>query len=475
MKLSKWAFALAIATAFWPGAAVFAQIGSGLAPQARAPGQPTTYSYGDYYAAQPADPVPAVEPVVEEFFEEEAEDPQPWRIFNQDNAWGITAKGYLAQSMTWNPQNPVDRFNGPLTWIDRSNEYQLNELYFTAERITNTEESVFDFGFRLDLTYGTNSRLYTSAGLEDHWNHGRSFYGAALPYAYADVAMNEWKVRLGHFVSPVGYNTVGTGYNFFSAVPYTYQYGEPFTHTGALLFLPTIVEGLALNGGIIQGWDNTGTEFNSHAGYLGSATYSRADVGDSLAFVQVYSPEPNLTPNSGFPFRPNFSPRYLQTLVYSRPLRNINEDLTLVLQTDFGTQENALATGESAQWYGVNGYLFWQQNDRWTWGLNFEWFRDDDGFRVGGFLPNFATIPAGGAPLKPRGLPTDRFGYVGDFYRMSFGPKWSPTLNTIIRPNLYWDFFTGTSPIVGGDFNRPFDDGTKNWQILASIDLILQF
>src|SRR5688500_1160615 len=90
MKLSKWAFALAIATAFWPGAAVFAQIGSGLAPQ-RAPGQPnqtTTYTYGDYYAAQPTEPAPAVEPVVEEFVEEEEEDPQPWRLVNQDNALG---------------------------------------------------------------------------------------------------------------------------------------------------------------------------------------------------------------------------------------------------------------------------------------------------------------------------------------------------------------------------------------------------
>src|SRR5688572_28821255 len=63
MKLSKWAFALAIAVLIWPGAAVFAQIGSGLAPQSRAVGQPNTYNYGDYYANQPTEP-PAVEPAV---------------------------------------------------------------------------------------------------------------------------------------------------------------------------------------------------------------------------------------------------------------------------------------------------------------------------------------------------------------------------------------------------------------------------
>jgi hypothetical protein len=479
MKLSKWAFALAIATAFWPGAAVFAQIGSGLAPQTRTPSQPnqaTTYTYGDYYAAQPTEPAPAVEPVVEEFFEEEEEEAaEPWRLFNQDNALGISARGYLAQSYTWNPSNPVDKFNGPVTPLDRSNEYQLNEFYGIMERVTNTEESVFDFGFRMDLTYGTTSRFYTSAGIEDHWNHGRSFYGLAMPNAYFDVAMNDWKLRMGHFTSPVGYFAVGTVNNFFNTLPYTFQYGEPFTHTGAVLSLPEFIEGLTLSGGIIQGWDNAGTEFNSHAGYLGTLGYSREDVGDSISFVQVYSPEPNLTPNSGFPFRPNFSPRYLQTFVYQRPLRAISEDLTWVFQTDFGTQTNALANGNSAQWYGINQYLLWQQTDTLAWGAGFEWFRDDDGFRVGGFLPNFATIPAGGAPLKPRGLPTTRFPYIGDFFQLTVGPKWTPSPNVIIRPNLRWDWFDGISPVVGADFNRPFDDGTKNWQVLANIDLILQF
>ena len=39
---------------------------------------------------------------------------------------------------------------------------------------------------------------------------------------------------MGHFISPIGYFTVDTTQNFFNTIPYTYQYGEPFTHTGML-------------------------------------------------------------------------------------------------------------------------------------------------------------------------------------------------------------------------------------------------
>ena len=37
--------------------------------------------------------------------------------------------GWLNQSYTWNPQNPPNGFNGPVTWTDRSNSYELNQAY----------------------------------------------------------------------------------------------------------------------------------------------------------------------------------------------------------------------------------------------------------------------------------------------------------------------------------------------------------
>ena len=144
----------------------------------------------------------------------------------------INAGGWIAQSFTWNPYQPNDRFNGPMTWTDRANEYQMNEAYFYFGRAANTEGCGWDYGYRADMMYGTNYRWTTAAGLETNIGGGQ-FYGLSLPQIYGEVAYNDVTVKVGHFLSPVGYFAVGTANNFFPILPYTFQYGEPFTHTGA--------------------------------------------------------------------------------------------------------------------------------------------------------------------------------------------------------------------------------------------------
>jgi lipoprotein NlpD len=57
-----------------------------------------------------------------------------------------------------------------------------------------------------------------------------------------------------------------------------------------------------------------------------------------------------------------------------------------VLQSDFGTQHDAVVAGQTAKWYGLNSYLYWNMTCRCQWGLNGEWFRDQGGFRVGQVL-----------------------------------------------------------------------------------------
>jgi hypothetical protein len=51
------------------------------------------------------------------------------------------------------------------------------------------------------------------------------------------------------------------------------------------------------------------------------------------------------------------------------------------------------------------------------------------------------------------------------------GPKWTPHKNVMVRPTLAWDFYDG--PGAGGA--RPFDDGTKDNQLLLNVDMVLFF
>ena len=40
-----------------------------------------------------------------------------------------------------------------------------------------------------------------------------------------------------------------------------------------------------------------------------------------------------------------------------------------------------------ANWYGINQYLFYRINCRWTFGWRFEWFDDPQGYVVTGLRP----------------------------------------------------------------------------------------
>jgi hypothetical protein len=115
------------------------------------------------------------------------------------------------------------------------------------------------------------------------------------------------------------------------------------------------------------------------------AGVSLIDEERALTYVGVFGPEPNFSgvnPSTG-PLPANgvgFTNRYLQTLVFTR---KFSEDVLGVIQSDFGTQHDAVVAGQTAKWYGINTYLYWNQTCRCQWGANFEWFRDQGGCRSG--------------------------------------------------------------------------------------------
>lgn len=394
--------------------------------------------------------------------------PTPWSLTDifddgcgnnclRDKGWKVG--GNIAQSFTFNFQSPTNRFNGPVTWTDQSNQYQANQVWLYAEKATDTSNKDWDLGGRVDVLYGSNARLTTESGLEtNRWATG-GIYGTALPQFYAELAYKKVKIKAGHFISPIGYFTVDTTQNFFNTIPYTYQWGEPFTHTGVLATYQAS-DNLVVSSGFTRGWDNFGRN-NPNLGYLGTWSYTFQDKSN-LAQVIVWSNEPNQNLN--------FSSRYYQSLVYTRP---VSEKVTYVGQSDFGTQDNAMLNGRRANWYGVNQYMYYKVNDKWTWGANCEWWRDEEGFRVAGFLPGNAPS---GITGNYSGVPfaTLPGGYNGNFFQFTVGPRWYPTANPnfFVRPNLRYDFYTGGVDNAQNPGNvMPFDSGTKSQQGLFVTDV----
>ena len=391
---------------------------------------------------------------------------EPWVLFDDCclKQAGITISGYIDQGYTWNPDNPVDNFNGPQTFNDRANEYQFNQLYLYAEKAVDTSECCYDFGWRVDMLYGSDWRFTPQLGMEIEqdgtrsWNQDHRFYGLALPQFYGQVAINDLDIKVGRWYTPAGYEVVMSTGNFFYSHLYTHQYGEPFTHTGALATFK-YTDQITLLAGIHEGWDQW-EDVNDSPSMLAGITWTSCDKKTSLAYVMTYGDEANEL------FFTNTQHRYYQGIVFTR---QVNDKLKYVAHSDYGWQEEVAGEGtDDAEWYSISQYLVYQVNDCLSYGLRYEWFRDDDGFRVFGVG---SSEFAAGVP-SPMGFVGG--GYVGSFQDITVGANYKPHANVLIRPEVRWDWYDGLASGVNGR-PLPFDTGTSSSQFTAAVDMIFTF
>ena len=364
----------------------------------------------------------------------------PWKLptpqFLACRGWEFG--GWVSGGISVVANNPADNYNGVVTFNDRDREFQMNQLNFYLEKVTQTNGCGWDWGGRVDVLYGTDAR-FTQAidGLESDWNQTERFYQVALPQFYLDVAYNDWLLRAGHFYSLVGYEAVPVTQNFFYSHSYSHQYGQPFTHTGLLLSrkLNQWVFTAGLQRGNNQFDDTDGRDA---IGFLGGIRWTSYDERFAVAFG-ISADEQGID-------RP--------ITIYSLAgTWNVTSRLQYVLEHTYGESEDP-QIGKS-QWYGLTNYLYYKINPCWQTGLRVEWFRDEDGVRVAG-------IGDGNRAVGP---------YPGDFYEISFGVNWSPHPNLRVRPEVRWDWFDERRPVA----LYPYDAGDRDDQFLLGCDFIVTF
>lgn len=476
MKISRTTIAAAITTMLVAGACYAQQpVVSGLPYPAfdYVPSQPAAYEYDHYYTGStqpsPSDaPAPGggscapCEPVCANPCDACCNgcDEEPFKLFTGCcfDRWGLDMGGWMSMSIFGNAHAPRDRFNGPVTFNDRSGEYQLNQIWLYAGRAVDTGGSGTDLGGRVDFLYGTDWRFTPAVGLEVNkdgtlnWNQDHRFYGAALPQLYAEFGYNDLSVKVGHFFTIIGYEVVQATGNFFTTHAYTHQYGEPFTHTGVLGSY-ALTENFSIVSGLHRGWDQW-QDLNNTIGLLQGFTFNLGE-GTSLAIGYTWSEEPTDTDLKG--------DRNMYSIVFSHQLY---ENLLYVFEHDLGWQQVAVEGADggimSAEWYGINQYLIYDINDQWALGLRGEWFRDDDGYRVAGL----------GTPL---GYTSG--GFAGNFYEIALGLNYRPCPNIIVRNEVRWDWYDGADGESDDPANgpRPFDDGNKDRQFLFGTNLIMTY
>ena len=378
------------------------------------------------------------------------------RLAGFSSGSGLFARTWLSQGFTWNPDAPTNNFNVPVTFNDRANEYQMNQLYVSLGREVYKQGYSWDIGAQVDILYGTDYFFTTATGLETRqdgspkWNSGNgprgtgaSLYGFAMPQVFAEVFApigNGLSVKLGHFYTIMGYESVMAPENFFYSHAYTKQYGEPFTHTGLLADYDVSNE-LAFQAGFTRGWDTWEDPAGTLA-FLGGVNWTSIDGCTSLAFSLHTGDEDADGDN-----------RTAYSLVCTREL---GCRIRYVFQHDLGVEENA-AVGpggpKNAMWYGINQYLLYEMDDTLAAGLRMEWFRDEDNARVLG-IP-VSTVTSG-----------------GNYFGLTAGLNWKPRPKVTFRPEVRWDHSDVAGPPA---FSRNmFNDFTETGQLTIAADLIIE-
>lgn len=358
---------------------------------------------------------------------------EPWELFGE--CCGFTMGGWVQLGY---------HNNSLLPFNNRPDEFQLHQAWLFAEKTVDTSNG-FDVGGRIDYLYGTDGPDTQAFGIDnDHWDNGwdnGGDYGHALPQVYGEVGYGDLTAKFGHFYTIIGYEVVQATGNFFYSHAYTFNFSEPFTHTGALLTY-NMSDDIDIFGGYVMGWDS-GFEDNGDSVIGGSAVQLTDDISVTSTFIAGRFGE-GAADERGF-----MSSTVAQI--------QLTEKLSYVFQSDFlDSEDSGGATVRDT--FGINQYLFRTFNERIAYGARFEWWNVDADSQ--GFFGDNAI---------PAAVTGDDF----NVYALTLGANFRPHANVTIRPEIRWDWVDNNDGLAAADFVI-LEDNTDR-QTTFGVDTVFTF
>lgn len=301
---------------------------------------------------------------------------------------GLTVAGYIQGGYTLN----LHRSGGDLIFgrafdDEYGNAPQLDQIGLSISRQVARDR--FDVGGKIEGIYGYDTFRFHSNGLNAY---GFCLNGDApdaannahqprnqfdLTQAYLDLNFEVGSgllLRLGKFVTPLGYETIDPTSTPFYSRSYLFGFAKPFTNTGALLNYRLDKEWEAW-GGVVRGWDQSLNDNNSSVSFLG-----RLDWNPSARFnIHVGTIWGQEGDNCDCSCPSNDSARFLIDLVSTYA---VTERFSLGMEALYGRAGRADANNASAEWYGVAGYASYQLARSCQLNGRLEYFRDQDGTRL---------------------------------------------------------------------------------------------
>jgi Putative beta-barrel porin-2, OmpL-like. bbp2 len=385
-----------------------------------------------------------------------AEEAARSKILEQEEAKSrLAIYGWVESSFTGNVDGPDDNQNFGRLFDDRSNEFVMNQAVVTAERALDPKVGL-DWGFKLQLMFGTDARYIHSLGLLNH-TMGTGLYQADIPEAYLSLHLpilteGGLDMKLGKFVTLEGAETIDPRTNAFYSHTYIFNFGIPLNHTGALFTLHA-KSWLDLIAGVTRGVNTSIDDNNDSAAFHGGIGLN-LNEGKIVVLASTH-----IGPET---FNDDSNLRYLSDVTITW---KITDKLTSITDINYVRDDGADADG-----YGVAQYLTYAINDRLTAKIRGEIWRDDQGFYVAQFADPGDPIRAldGEPTIDPRTVGGGRTTYGALTIGLDIKPPVpKPLTGLTIRPELRVDHsFSDT---------RPFNDSSDDTMFTAAIDAIITF
>jgi hypothetical protein len=365
--------------------------------------------------------------------------------------------------ITVNPQDPRSHRNFGRLFDDNSNRPVLNQFLATLSRTVDPKATSPDFGFKLQLMYGSDARIVHTLGVFDQLIHNRNqldVVEANVSVRLPDIFANGLDIKAGIYPTPLGVELIDPKTNAFYSHSYIFNFGLPYKHIGALATahvsdLIDLYLGVDSGTNVAIGY-GSGDNNNRPAGIAGIG-FNMLDGKLTVLALSHMGPE-NSKRNTPFA---NDAMRYYNDLAV---VWKTTDKLTLTTEVNYVRED-----GFRAEAYGVAQYASYALSDSVTLNGRAEIYRDNSNFFVStpvaerdyvalerGVFSRFITAPK----------PTT---YTEFTAGLTYKPSWAPSqLSTLLlRPEVRYDQTLNNS--------RAFNDGKDRGAVTLAADVIIGF
>ena len=258
---------------------------------------------------------------------------------------------------------------------DRVFDFKRNDAIFHALDLQLAKTPEDGFGGLLDLTIGKDADTIASYGTisksKGPANGANHYFDVTQAYLHYGAA--PFTIIAGKFITSAGAEVIKSDGDVNYSRSILFGYAIPFTHTGVRATWK-LSDSLSLIGGVNQGWDAVSDPNSDKTGELGVMFAPSKE----MSFSAMYHGGKELVTNY-----PKSDLNGMRNLVDLVGTFTLSEQLTLVLNYDYATQDKAAFDGGKAKWQGLAAYLNYQLNEQWKVLLRAEYFDDKDGYRTG--------------------------------------------------------------------------------------------